>query len=91
MQDLRKHYRSAMTDRDYQYFDTYSHRDQALVIDEAKDRIQEENLSRLKESISSTPITKLLGMVSHVSESIVCTAARLWSGLCTDKVISSRF
>ena len=65
--NLRHHYRSAMSERDFRYFETYSARDQALIIEEAKDRIQEENLARLKESIRSTPITKVLGIVSHVS------------------------
>lgn len=65
--DLRHHYRSAMSERDFRYYETYSARDQALIIEEAKDRIQEENLARLKESLRSTPITKVLGIVSHVS------------------------
>jgi signal transduction histidine kinase len=67
--NLRQHYRSALSERDYRYFETYSPGDQALVIEEAKDRIQEGNLSRLKDSIKSTPITRLLGIVSHVSRS----------------------
>jgi hypothetical protein len=56
-----------MSERDFRYYETYSARDQSLIIEEAKDRIQEENLARLKESIRSTPITKVLGIVSHVS------------------------
>jgi hypothetical protein len=64
--DLRNQYKSAMSARDYRYFDTYSRQDQVNVIDEAKDRLQEENLRRMKECIKSVPITKLLGLVSHV-------------------------
>jgi hypothetical protein len=36
------------------------------VIDEAQDRLHEENLRRMKECIKSAAITKLLGLVSHV-------------------------
>jgi hypothetical protein len=64
---LRNYYRTIMSERDHRYFETYSPRDQHLVIEEAKDRLQEQNLVSLKECVRATPITKLLGIVSHVS------------------------
>jgi hypothetical protein len=64
--NLRHHYRSAISERDFRYFETYSARDRDRTIEEAKDRIQEKDLARLKESVVSTPIVKVLGIVSHV-------------------------
>lgn len=77
--DLKNQYKSAMSARDYKYFDTYSHQDQVMVIDEAKDRLHKENLRGMKDCIKGVAITKLFGLISHVGiseEGSSCLRAR---------------
>jgi hypothetical protein len=65
--DLRAHYKSVISGRDYKYFHTYSDEDQASVVEEARNKLHMDNVRRMKDCIRAASITSLLGFVSHVS------------------------
>ncbi|KAI8918670.1 hypothetical protein DFJ77DRAFT_508938 [Powellomyces hirtus] len=62
MEDLKEKYRDYMSPRDYAYFNVFNAEDRQLVLTEAKENLQEDNVHKIKMKTSGM---EFLGIVSH--------------------------